>query len=131
MQLEVVKIPVEKFTTQVGNRPRSNSRSLRSVQRHCRSSERGIIGFEEPAKASAQYLVAKVDQYFDKVKVTEEEVKKYYDEHPEEFQEEPPAAPQEPESKAAIPAPPEEKELRGPCPSAGYAERKQGGPHEE
>lgn len=122
VRLETVKIPVDAFASQVGE---PTDEQLQKVYEQYKDQvgvpSEGIMGFKRPAKADAQYLVAKVEQYLDKVTVTPEEVQKYYDEHQEEFQEElptPPADNKESEEKSEVPAPPEDPSSEIPVPPA-------------
>lgn len=94
-QLDLIRVPVNKF---VSDSEQPTPEQLLKVYEEFKDKtpdpEAGIVGFRLPHKVDVQYMMARIDDFLDKVTVTPEEIEKYYNANPEEFQR--PAAPASP-----------------------------------
>lgn len=108
VQLQVAKIPVSKYVASTGEPdPIKMKEIFDRYKDRVGDLEEGVLGFQLPAKISADYMVAKVDAFLGKVTVTDAEIEKYYEANKSSFLEEevplPPAR--------NLPGPPTEKDV--------------------
>jgi hypothetical protein len=92
--LEMVRVPVEKF---VDPKAEPTNSDLQAVYNRYKSitpdPDRGIVGFQRPSTATFEYVSIPTEKWLDQVQVTEEELKKYYDQNQKEFPEDVPVPP--------------------------------------
>lgn len=86
VQLEVVKVPASRFTGSVGQPEEAALKKIYDEGKNRPADPTGeSFGFLRPAKIDANYLVAKVDKYLDKVTVTDPEAEKYYNDNKDRY----------------------------------------------
>ncbi len=86
--IQVLPVEVKDFVNKVPNPADSDLRALfEKYKEYINSPESPEPGFKVPPKAKFQYFAAKLDDFAnaEKPKVTDEEIKKYYDENKEQF----------------------------------------------
>ena len=86
--IQVLPVEVKDFVNKVPNPADSDLRALfEKYKEYMSSPDSPEPGFKVPPKAKFQYFEAKLDDFAnaEKPKVTDEEIKKYYDENKEQF----------------------------------------------